>query len=416
MSAQPGPLYQTTKEILSESSFRAVIWFAVAICTVVYIIRYSIRLACWHKLLPEDYLMLIALGILIAIAGVLQKYVGDIYHLTHVQNGVELPGPGFEKTILRALRADGIVLVLGAIGTYTIKFNFLAFFYHLGHHTKAYLILWWASTIFTVSSLLINLGVIPYKCSFGNIIETTVECATEASVSHIYTVYILVVTLDVICDALIIAFPIIVTWRTKMNWRQKAVISAAFLLVGFTIGVTIVRVSIFKEVYDEVDKSNRKVFDTAWILFWLFVEYLVSFIINCIISFRSLWVNQQEKAKDKALKREKQMIINRQADQANISPRSRWQVFQQSLLDTFADLEGTTAERNSSKFIQISPPSGDMTIDFSEWGSNTQNSDTGLRSTADSAHQDRVSDPQQQYHESFDKLPQTESGVSTTTH
>ncbi|KAI0435978.1 hypothetical protein F4803DRAFT_557459 [Xylaria telfairii] len=383
MSATPEPLYQTTQEILSEHAFRAVIWFAVGICTVVSAIRYGIRFACWRRLLPEDYLMLVALLLLISIASVLQRYVGDIYYLTHVQNGLELPGPDFERRVLNALRAAGFVLILGAIGIYTIKFNFLFFFYRLGHKIKPYVIVWWVVTFFVVSSLVINLGIIPYKCSFGNIVEITVECATEMSVGHTYTVYKLSVALDVICDALIIAFPAMIIWRTKMNWRQKATISAVFLLVGFTIAVTIVRVSLFGEVYNELQKNDRKVVDTTWILFWLYVEYLVSFIINCIISFRSLWVNQKEKANEKALKRNNQRLIIRDR-QVNRAPNSKWKMFQQNVLDTLADLEDTTLERNSSGFIELEPPSGNMTVDFSNWGT-TQHSDAGVKSTVRSS-------------------------------
>ncbi|KAJ8120491.1 hypothetical protein ONZ43_g2812 [Nemania bipapillata] len=367
MSAQPPqPLYQTTTEKVPEYAFRAVIWFAIGICTVASAIRFAIRFASWRRLLPEDYIMLLALVLLIAIAGVLQTYVGDIYYLTHVQNGIELPGPDFQTRVLDALRADGIVLAVGAIGIYAIKLNFLFFFYRIGNHVKAYLVIWWASTFFIISSLAINLGVIPYKCSFGNIIQTTVECATEASVAHIYLVYKLAVALDVICDAL-----------------------------SFTIGVTIVRVSIFHDVYDEVEKSNRKVFDTTWVLFWLYVEYLVSFIINCIISFRSLWVNQKQKAKREALEQEKQKRII-VAGQAERGIRRKWQALRNTILDTCAHLEGTTLERGSSKFIQIEPPSGNITVDFSNWGS-TQGSDVGVKSTSDSSQRELHEREQEHY-------------------
>ncbi|KAI1170015.1 hypothetical protein F4777DRAFT_592266 [Nemania sp. FL0916] len=377
MSTIPGPLYQTTKEILSESDFNAVLWFGVGLCTVASAIRYGIRVLSYQRLLPEDYLMLFALLILIAISGILQRYVGDMYDLTYLLNGLTFPGPDFEQRILHALRASGIVLTIGSVGIYTIKLNFLAFLYRLGHHIKAYLIFWWVATVFTVVSLIVNLGVIPHKCLFGDILYATVECATESSVGHIYLVYKVIVALDVICDALIIAFLVIVTWRTKMTMRQKAVISAVFLLVVFTIGVTIVRASIFGGVYNEQVVANRKVIDTAWVLFWLYVEILVSFIINCIISFRSLWVSRKGKAKDDVAEREKQKRILMYQQQANNKDRSRWQVFRQGVLDTFAHLEGTSQhERESSDFIQVEPPSGSITVDFSNWG-RTQDPEAG---------------------------------------
>ncbi|KAI0431169.1 hypothetical protein F5Y09DRAFT_330575 [Xylaria sp. FL1042] len=381
MSTTPHPLKPTTEEILPEHAFRAVIWFAVGICTVASAVRFGIRLICWRRLLPEDYLMLLSLLLLATIAGVLQRYVGDIYYLTHLQNGLVAAGPDTQSRVHDALRAGGIVLVVGATGTYIIKLNFLFFFYRIGNHVRAYLIAWWVSIVFVVASLAINLGVIPYKCSFGNIVQSTVECTTESSLKYIYTVYKLAVAFDVVCDGLIIAFPIMITWRTKLSLRQKAVLSAVFLLVGFTIGVTIVRVSIFNAVYNEWDKVDRKVFDTAWVLFWLFVEYLVSFIINCIISFRSLWVNHKSKAKDEAVEREKQEHII-MAGKAERGLRFNWQAVRQTVLDTLGHLEGTNLEQNSANFIEIDPLPENMTVNFPNWGS-TQNSQELFRAKSD---------------------------------
>lgn len=73
----------------------------------------------------------------------------------------------------------------------------------------------------------------------------------------------------------VICFPVLIIWKTRLNWRQKIVLSSVFLLVGFTIGVTIVRGSIFGVVYRSVTEVNRRVIDSSWMLLWWYIEYIV---------------------------------------------------------------------------------------------------------------------------------------------
>lgn len=248
--------------------------------------------------------MLLALAILIAIVAVLQKWLSDIYTLIHVENGISAPGPDFLNQLPAALRADGIVVVLSNIGLWTIKLNFLTFFYRLGHQIRTYRICWWVALVLVVSCGLTVLGLVPYSCMFGSLSHIVVQCATESNVSYIYTVFKASVVIDVLSDVIsksthfslcgasscifllrltlptVICFPIIVLWQTRITLRQKLVLSSIFSLVGFTIAVTIVRGSIFGGVYKSVSEVDRKVMDVAWMLFWQFIQYIVCKLTN----------------------------------------------------------------------------------------------------------------------------------------
>ncbi|KAI1413212.1 hypothetical protein F5Y13DRAFT_189575 [Hypoxylon sp. FL1857] len=393
MSASPdivSTLVRTTKEFVSEDAFRVVLWFGVGLCTLVCVIRFGIRFACFRRLLAGDYWMLLALLLLISIASVLHRYLGDIYYLIRVQNKAQMPGPDFEQAVLASLRAHIIIQVIGAVGIYAIKLSFLFFFLRLGNHVRAYQIAWWIALVIIVGCLAINLSVIPYGCSFGSISHIA-ECNTAANVGHVYTDYKVAVSLDVICDAIIICFPIAITWRTKMSLRQKLMLSSIFLLVSFTIGVTVVRGSIFSGVYKDLRKVDGKVIDISWMLFWLYIEYIVSFIIACLISFRSLWMNRKQKVNDDLVELERQQHIA-MGRQAAESPRSKWQVFQQEVLDIFTELEGTNVERNNTATIQAEATPGIMTID-SPRVSTTDDSGVGPKSVTSSSHYPDLSKP-----------------------
>ena len=65
-----------------------------------------------------------------------------------------------------------------------------------------------------------------------------------------------------------------VVCQTGISRLQKIVLSNIFLLIGFIIGVTIVRASIFGGTYKSVANSDRQVMDSSWIIFWFLIEYL----------------------------------------------------------------------------------------------------------------------------------------------
>ncbi|KAF2443117.1 hypothetical protein P171DRAFT_345637, partial [Karstenula rhodostoma CBS 690.94] len=214
-------------------------------------------------------------AVLIAISVVLQFYLGDLYALLHVQNMLAAPGPDFINQMTRGLKGDAIAIVLSIIGLWVIKLNFLLFFYRIGYQIKSYLITWWVALVVVMACGVVNLGMVPYDCMLGSTMHITVVCAVESRVQKIYNLYIVSVAIDVLSDLIIMAFPILIVWKTGLNWRQKIVLSSVFLLVSFTISVTVVRGSVFGGVYKSVTQTNRQVIDSSWMLFWWYIEFVV---------------------------------------------------------------------------------------------------------------------------------------------
>lgn len=74
---------------------------------------------------------------------------------------------------------------------------------------------------------------------------------------------------------IVIVFPILILWNTKIALRQKLVLSSIFSLVVFTVTVTIIRGSIFGDVYKSAEEANHKGLDPSWMVFWFFIELIV---------------------------------------------------------------------------------------------------------------------------------------------
>ncbi len=106
--------------------------------------------------------------------------------------------------------------------------------------------------------------------------------------------------------------------------------------------------------------------------------YSLAFIVASIISFRSLWVGKKNQAEKQEEDRKKIELMamarqGRAQDQpATPENHSTWHKIQRSLLNTFADLEGTTLDRNDSSFLRVQVPSSQLTVDFSRWDGGTR--------------------------------------------
>ena len=174
----------------------------IGLCFTACSLRLASRIVCFGRLLIEDYLILGAMAILISIATILQLFIGDIYLMMAVENQTASPGLDFPNRMLAGLKADGVVLILCTIGVWLIKLNFLIFFYRLGHQIRLYLIFWWVATLVVIGCLAVLLGVIPYSCSFGSLEHIVMICGSESSVAHIYTVYKVSISIDVVSDAI----------------------------------------------------------------------------------------------------------------------------------------------------------------------------------------------------------------------
>ena len=52
-------------------------------------------------------------------------------------------------------------------------------------------------------------------------------------------------------------FSVVITWRVSISMKQKIILFSIFSLMSFTIAVTIVRESIFGDVYKTIDERKR---------------------------------------------------------------------------------------------------------------------------------------------------------------
>ncbi len=213
-------LYGTTKESIPENAFyvrppspfpppptpltspQAIVWLGIFLSATALAFRIYIRISCMRHLHSSDYMMMLALALQLAFAGVGQAFLGDIYLMTRVQNGTVAPGADFLDRMTTGLRADGVMLLLSSVGIWVIKMNFLLFFYRLGRHITVYLVFWWVSVVVVVGCGAAAIGMMPFGCMFGDIMHIITKCSSDESVGGIYTRYKASVVVDCVSDAI----------------------------------------------------------------------------------------------------------------------------------------------------------------------------------------------------------------------
>lgn len=168
--------------------------------------------------------MILALSIIISITSVLHTYLADIYLMSLPPESTGLSPGDYLSRLTVVWRADGVAIVLSVFGIWTIKMNFMLFFYRLGHQIRAYATFWWVAVVIIVACGAVLFGIFPYDCMFNDSAWINTHCATTSKMGYISSVYKANVAVDVLSD--LISKPISLSKRLPgglLKRRQRSV-------------------------------------------------------------------------------------------------------------------------------------------------------------------------------------------------
>lgn len=185
--------------VVTDTLTKILQWVLFTLCLFAFSVRVYIRYVCFHRILFEDYIMLLALGCHLALAILGQIFLGDLYYLTAVEHGGSIDADFFTDA-LQALKAFGVMSIVSIAGIWLIKLNFLLFFYRLGHQVRTYRIFWWIVFVFSIGCGAGCFGLLQYPCMFGGIQTVFVKCATVSATRDTYIHVIMTAVLDIFSD------------------------------------------------------------------------------------------------------------------------------------------------------------------------------------------------------------------------
>ncbi|KAK4157555.1 hypothetical protein C8A00DRAFT_11601 [Chaetomidium leptoderma] len=391
-----GALFAPTgNDIIAATPFYVLTWIFFGLCIVAFTVRAYIRYACFRRLVVEDYLMLVALALHSAEAILIQLFVGHMYDVEAVEKGdFSRIGPDFFPNSQKGFAALGASINLTIVGVLIVKLNFLLFFRRLGVGAgmRKFDIAWWAVTIFTVGVTIAQIGMQTFGCFFGSTDYIFSEnCAAEPALTRIFTNAIFSAVVDALSDVMILCFPIWILWGSGISLRKKLALTVVFSLVWLTIAITIVRGSVFHQQYSMAATGHASQMQSAtFTWFWFYMEFSVAFIIACIVSFRSLFVQRAKMESAPRQEQEWREAAYRSAMRRGW--RAKWLQLHDGVLETCKTLEGWSGSDAETLHARGLPgvPSGLMTVDFhddSNWQKNsatmTMNSVTTNREHGD---------------------------------
>ncbi|PSR88607.1 hypothetical protein BD289DRAFT_481998 [Coniella lustricola] len=351
--------------ILSEQEFKVVTWVCLGLCIIAFIIRAAIRIVCLGRLVVEDYCMVFALSLFVAVSAVLLVYMDDIYTLYRIERDLAAVSADFLDVMSGALRADGLTIILSTVGIWTVKLNFLIFFRRLARQVRSYTAVWISALVFILACGAASLSLMPFQCTFADVPYVIEHCTSDAAIGYESAATKAGVALDIVSDFVLICFPISILWRSQISLRQKISLSAIFSLEGLTIAATIVRGSVFgAQFYKSFSRVDVKALDFVWIMFWQYMEFVVSFLVACTASFRSFWATREQKARDDRYRlandRSADAVQERHRRRMSYKPKG-WEHLYGSVLESLNDLEGLghhhhhhgAAERDLDGYLEL---------------------------------------------------------------
>ncbi|OAK95324.1 hypothetical protein IQ06DRAFT_309680 [Phaeosphaeriaceae sp. SRC1lsM3a] len=286
--------------------------------------------------------MMFALVLLLSIAAIGQVFLVDVYKIVDIENGKVMPDATLPDTMRNGLRGFGAALTIALVGILAVKINFLLFFKRLGTQITTYLVFWYAVFFITISCGATNLGLMDYKCVFGDFQYIAMSCTQRNVLKRYFDFQIVSVVLDVVSDLFIMCFPIIILWNVRITLRKKLILSCTFGLVALTIAVTIVRGSVFGGTYKKFNANEMANLNPGWMWFWIFIEFAVAFLIACIISFRALFAQREQRSYENQVEQQR-LAWEGRATESTSGKRSgiikRARLYHDSLLQSFKSLE-----------------------------------------------------------------------------
>lgn len=176
------------------------------------------RIKCFRRLLPDDYIVGIAWILLLATAITWQIILPDLYEFMDISAGLRRPSSDFLNTLLRYSRGQLSIFIMFFIGLWAVKLSFLVFFYRLGSMITYYRIAWWCITVVTLSAGFVCIGTMEYNCLAKSAQEIMTNCSQQSSRRHQYITLKVNCALDVLTDALSMFNPFLMSgWHVNIS-------------------------------------------------------------------------------------------------------------------------------------------------------------------------------------------------------
>ncbi|KAH8687575.1 hypothetical protein BGZ60DRAFT_558833 [Tricladium varicosporioides] len=239
---------------INESTFMGCIWVFTCMSFIFVCFRIFNRLRAFKRLWSDDILICVAWSMIFASSILWQKTYKALYSLsslTYLINSSSDP----RSVLRRGLGLDnGMMLAIQVLyycALLVVKLSLLVFFRRLVCAVEiGYLkVSWWVVLIMTVGAWAASLADVPF-CGLLGSLQYDSHCMIWLD-RPIYPSLIANAVMDVMTDLLILAIPIALLWRVRIQMRRKLALVGIFGLMVMTMAIAIIRVAVLDVTMDQ---------------------------------------------------------------------------------------------------------------------------------------------------------------------
>jgi len=151
---------------------------AVSLCFLLF--RLYVKIKSFRRLYSDDFVIIAAWGILLAIAVLWQTVIPIQYEQYAVASGRAPATPEYLTAGTHLLHTLGPLLVLFYTSLWAVKLSLLLFFQRLGSKVTGQKIWWWSILVVTVLTWAACIGDVHWSCLLGSLLKTQGKSASVA--------------------------------------------------------------------------------------------------------------------------------------------------------------------------------------------------------------------------------------------
>ncbi|KAF2201916.1 hypothetical protein GQ43DRAFT_337939, partial [Delitschia confertaspora ATCC 74209] len=270
---------------ITESQLLSTSYAMIGLTSTVALFRIGIQIARRKSARMEDYLILLAYILFLVLSAMYIIVTPALYRMTGATTGHAPLYPTLMDDALFVIQVFFTTSMLFWCVLWTVKFSLLALYRRLtiGLH-NSYTTVWWGIFGFCVLTLIGCIISNFTSCHSMHAWFTPGECITprdaRAQIASLYYAF----GTDVLCDLMIMAFPIRLIWNLQMARVQKFSIIALFCTGFICILFAIIRV-----VQIGTKAGNSSTPSSSWLALWAVIECSIAVIIGCCPGFATLF-------------------------------------------------------------------------------------------------------------------------------
>ncbi|KAF2109416.1 hypothetical protein BDV96DRAFT_651854 [Lophiotrema nucula] len=281
-----------TEGRISKAAFIGTSSAFLGLCLIATTVRCYIRFRIQREFGWDDAILIFGLCCLISGMALLFTVIDTMYQAESLVFGSEgfaaIASMNISEIAEQSARYhifSTAALVLMWFSICSVKFCFLAFFRKLIRQMPTMIMYWWIVLSFNIAATVYGVTIYLAGCPYfrADQMLQTMSCVQGSKLKLSINLSTSQMALDIAGDLFILVIPILLIWKIRINWTQKAALALTLCLTIIMVIITIARIAGLK--------WKGKV-DLVWECYFIVIAAEVGLALVSITAFRALYISK----------------------------------------------------------------------------------------------------------------------------